>query len=75
MSELAGGAVPLEQGRFDQTLEALSEVDACRVIDHQVVQAWAESLSSETPMLLRQQGCLSVPAGAGGLARAKSRPG
>lgn len=50
MSEQAGGAVPLEQGRFDQTLQALADVDACRVIDHPAVQAWADSLSTETPL-------------------------
>ena len=26
------------------TREALADVDACRVIDHQAVQAWADSL-------------------------------
>jgi predicted transcriptional regulator len=31
------------------TLEALADVDAGRVIDHQAVQVWADSLDSENP--------------------------
>jgi predicted transcriptional regulator len=30
------------------TREALADVDAGQVIDHQAVQAWAESLGSDT---------------------------
>jgi predicted transcriptional regulator len=50
MSKPTGGAVSLEQERFDQTLQALADVDVCRVIDHQAVQAWADSLGTETPL-------------------------
>ena len=32
------------------TLEALAEVDANQVVDHQSVRAWAESLSSDKPL-------------------------
>ena len=32
------------------TLEALADVDAGRVIDHQAVQAWADSLDSDKPL-------------------------
>jgi predicted transcriptional regulator len=32
------------------THEALSDVDAGRVIDRQAVQAWAESLDTDTPL-------------------------
>lgn len=32
------------------TCEALADVDAGRVIDHQAVQAWADSLSTDTPL-------------------------
>lgn len=39
-----------EEERSRLTLEALADVDASRVIDHQAVQAWADSLSSETPL-------------------------
>ncbi|MGC8491281.1 MAG: CopG family ribbon-helix-helix protein [Syntrophobacteraceae bacterium] len=31
------------------TLEALADVDAGRVIDHQAVQAWADSLDTDNP--------------------------
>lgn len=36
--------VDQEEERHRLTLEALTDVDAARVIDHQAVQAWAESL-------------------------------
>ena len=32
------------------THEALYDVDAGRVIDHQAVQAWADSLGTDTPL-------------------------
>ena len=32
------------------TLEALAEVDANQVVDHQSVRVWAESLNSENPL-------------------------
>jgi len=35
-----------EEERSRLTLEALADVDAGRVIDHQAVQAWADSLDS-----------------------------
>ena len=35
-----------EEERRQLTLEALADVDAGRVIDHQAVQAWADSLES-----------------------------
>jgi predicted transcriptional regulator len=31
-------------------LEALDDVDAGRVMDHQAVQAWADSLVDEAPL-------------------------
>jgi predicted transcriptional regulator len=37
-----------ERGRL--TRAALADVDAGRVIDHQAVQAWADSLSTDTPL-------------------------
>ncbi|MEX5575017.1 hypothetical protein Q1J52_19010 [Pseudomonas lijiangensis] len=36
--------------RSSLTREALADVDAGRVIDHEEVQAWADSLNIETPM-------------------------
>jgi len=39
-----------EETRNRLTREALSDVDAGQLIDHQAVQAWAESLSTDTPL-------------------------
>ena len=39
-----------EEERSRLTHEALSDVDAGRVIDHQAVQAWADSLDTGTPL-------------------------
>lgn len=39
-----------EEERSRLTLEALSDVDAGQVIDHQAVQAWATSLDSDKPL-------------------------
>ncbi|WP_295447485.1 CopG family transcriptional regulator [uncultured Thiodictyon sp.] len=42
--------VDQEQERSRLTREALAEVDAGQVIDHQAVQAWADSLSTAEPL-------------------------
>jgi predicted transcriptional regulator len=39
-----------EEERRRLTLEALADVDAGNVIDHQAVQAWADSLGSDSPL-------------------------
>jgi len=39
-----------EEERSRLTREALADVDAGHVIDHQAVQAWADSLSTDTPL-------------------------
>lgn len=39
-----------EEERSRLTHEALADVDASRVIDHQAVQAWADSLSTPNPL-------------------------
>ena len=39
-----------EDERNRLTREALADVDAGRVISHQAVQAWAESLSTDKPV-------------------------
>lgn len=39
--------VDQEEERSRLTLEAMADVDAGRVIDHQAVQAWADSLGAE----------------------------
>ena len=44
--------IDLEEERQRLTVEAMADVDAGRVIDHQAVQQWAESLDSETPLPL-----------------------
>ena len=41
-----------EEERERLTLEALADVDAGRVIDHQALQAWADSLSNEEPLAM-----------------------
>jgi predicted transcriptional regulator len=42
--------VDQEEERSRLTREALTDVDAGRVIDHQVVQTWADSLGTEQPL-------------------------
>jgi hypothetical protein len=39
-----------KEGRSRLTREALADVDACRVIDHQAVKAWVDSLSTDKPL-------------------------
>lgn len=42
--------VDQEEERSRLTWEAMADIDANHVIDHQSVQAWADSLSSENPL-------------------------
>jgi predicted transcriptional regulator len=42
--------VEQEEERRRLTLEALADVDHGRVVDHQSVKAWAESLGTDTPL-------------------------
>lgn len=42
--------VDQEEERHRMTLEALDDVDAGCVVDHQAVQAWADSLSTGMPL-------------------------
>jgi len=39
-----------EEERRRLTLEALADVDAGHLIDHQAIQAWADSLETDTPL-------------------------
>ncbi len=39
-----------EEERHRLTLEALADVDKGNVIDHQAVQAWADSLGTDKPL-------------------------
>ena len=41
--------VDQEEERRRLTLEAMADVDAGQVIDHQAVQAWAASLTTDCP--------------------------
>jgi len=42
--------VELEEERRQLTLEALADVDAANVIDHRAIQAWANSLDTDSPL-------------------------
>lgn len=42
--------VDQEEARSHLTREALADVQADRVIDHKVVQAWADSLETDNPL-------------------------
>ncbi|MCL2161288.1 MAG: ribbon-helix-helix domain-containing protein [Betaproteobacteria bacterium] len=42
--------VAQEEERDRLTLEALADVDANRVIDHQTIQTWADSLDTDEPL-------------------------
>ena len=42
--------VEQEEERRRLTLEALADVDSGHVIDHQAVQAWADSLDTDKPL-------------------------
>ncbi len=44
---LLSQARKIEEERHRMTLEALSDVDAGHVIDHPLVQAWADSLKAK----------------------------
>ncbi len=42
--------IELEEERRRLTLEALADVDAGNVINHQAIQAWADSLDTDNPL-------------------------
>jgi predicted transcriptional regulator len=42
--------IGMDEERKHLTKEALADVDAGRVIDHQAVQAWAASLDTDKPL-------------------------
>lgn len=50
MKQALAAWVDQEQERHRMTLEALKDVDAGRVIDHDAILAWAESLSTDKPI-------------------------
>ena len=50
MKQALAAWVDQEEEHHRMTLEALADVDAGRVIDHQAIQAWADSLGTEEPL-------------------------
>lgn len=52
MKQALSAWIAQEEERSRLTREALADVDAGRVIDQQAVQAWADSLSTDTPLPL-----------------------
>jgi predicted transcriptional regulator len=50
MKQALSAWIAQEEERDRLTREALADVDAGRVIDHQAVQAWAESLGTDQPL-------------------------
>ena len=50
MKQALAAWVEQEEERSRLTQEALADVDAGRVIEHQAVMAWADSLSTDTPL-------------------------
>ena len=50
MKQALSAWVEQEEERSRLTREALADVDAGQVIDHQAVQAWADSLATDEPL-------------------------
>ncbi len=50
MKQALAAWIDQEEERSRLTREALADVDAGHVIDHQAVQAWADSLDSDNPL-------------------------
>ncbi len=50
MKQALSAWIAQEEERDRLTHEALADVDAGRVIDHQAVQAWADSLDTGEPL-------------------------
>ncbi|MDD2664503.1 MAG: ribbon-helix-helix domain-containing protein [Dechloromonas sp.] len=50
MKQALSAWIAQEEERDRLTQEALADVDAGRVIDHQAVQVWAESLGTDQPL-------------------------
>ena len=52
MKQALSAWIDQEEERSRLTREALADVDAGHVIDHQAVQAWADSLMSDKPLVV-----------------------
>lgn len=50
MKQALSAWIAQEEERDRLTIEALADVDAGQVIDHQAVQAWADSLGTGDPL-------------------------
>lgn len=50
MRQALSAWIDQEEERSRLTREAMADVDTGRVIDHQAVQAWADSLSADQPL-------------------------
>ena len=50
MKQALSAWIEQEEERNRLTREALADVDCGQVIDHQAVQAWAESLGTDEPL-------------------------
>jgi len=50
MKQALSAWVELEEERSRLTQEALADVDAERVIEHQTVLTWADSLNTDSPL-------------------------
>jgi predicted transcriptional regulator len=50
MKQALSAWIAQEEDRDRLTQEAMVDVDAGRVIDHQAVQAWADSLGTDQPL-------------------------
>lgn len=50
MKQALSAWIAQEEERDRLTHEALADVDAGRIIDHQAVQAWADSLNNDEPL-------------------------
>lgn len=52
MKQALSAWIDQEEERSRLTREALADVDVGSIVDHQAVQAWANSLGTETPLPL-----------------------
>ncbi len=52
MKQALAAWIDQEEERERLTREALADVDAGHVVDHQAVQAWANSLDTDDPLAL-----------------------
>lgn len=50
MKQALSSWIVQEEERDRLTLEALADVDAGQVVNHQAIQAWADSLGTDAPL-------------------------